>query len=267
MPSLDGDLARRPQSRDGAVNDSRCCPNCSVLRPSYVSSPREVCRILAARRAWTLTPVGVSYPSSCLGRVVALLPASCQGLMVTPQFQELVGTSFVSPETLYGTLWNAISGGKQPPINMEKALDLKLKVGKSARTPHVVVILDEIDQLMSRNQQVLRKLFEWAFSPNSRLVSPPAPRRWLRRLVARGKSVPACLLGMAALGGSWLAYAEFCLILAKRTVQPTKGKLDVLPAPPGDAPRPPLQRVPSAIACERLRGIGDHVPPPLERSG
>ncbi|CAN0138313.1 unnamed protein product, partial [Ectocarpus sp. 12 AP-2014] len=34
----------------------------------------------------------------------------------------------------------------------------------------LVVVLDEIDQLMTENRQVLRKLFQWADAPKSRLV-------------------------------------------------------------------------------------------------
>lgn len=74
---------------------------------------------------------------------------------------------------MHGALWSAISGKNSAPTNVEKALIDKLtRKGKSsAKSPMIVVVVDEIDQLNSRNRQVLRKLFEWADAPKSRMVS------------------------------------------------------------------------------------------------
>lgn len=74
---------------------------------------------------------------------------------------------------MHTALWRAITCGKAVPVNIEKELSKKLKLrGKPTSTsPMLVVVLDEIDQLMSKNRQVLRKLFEWADAPKSRLVS------------------------------------------------------------------------------------------------
>lgn len=70
-------------------------------------------------------------------------------------------------------LWRAVSGQKELPTNVEQALSIKLKRKKkpTARLPMIVVVVDEIDQLMSENQRVLRKLFAWADAPYSRMVS------------------------------------------------------------------------------------------------
>lgn len=72
---------------------------------------------------------------------------------------------------MHTALWRAMSDQKNLPSNVEKALTRKLtsKMPNSS-LPMIVVVLDEIDQLMSQNRQVLRKLFEWADSPKSRLV-------------------------------------------------------------------------------------------------
>lgn len=74
---------------------------------------------------------------------------------------------------MHSALWRAITDGMDVPPNIEKALSAKLKRhGKpTVSSPMVVVVLDEIDQLMTQNRQVLRKLFEWADAPKSRLVS------------------------------------------------------------------------------------------------
>lgn len=87
---------------------------------------------------------------------------------------------------MHGALWLAVTGGNdiEEGIDVEKKLSNKLKYRQktpTATSPMLVVVLDEIDQLMTQNRQVLRKLFEWADAPKSRLVS-------------HNKLVHACLL-------------------------------------------------------------------------
>lgn len=74
---------------------------------------------------------------------------------------------------MHSALWQAVASSAEIPADAEKALGKKLTYARqpTARSPMVVVVLDEIDQLMSHNHQVLRKLFEWADAPKSRLVS------------------------------------------------------------------------------------------------
>lgn len=74
---------------------------------------------------------------------------------------------------MHSALWQAVASSPEIPADAEKALGKKLTYARqpTARSPMVVVVLDEIDQLMSHNHQVLRKLFEWADAPKSRLVS------------------------------------------------------------------------------------------------
>lgn len=83
---------------------------------------------------------------------------------------------------MHGALWLAVTGGKdsEEGIDIEKKLSNKLKYRQKAPTatsPMLVVVLDEIDQLMTQNRLVLRKLFEWADAPKSRLVSQNKPVR------------------------------------------------------------------------------------------
>lgn len=81
----------------------------------------------------------------------------------------------MSPNAMHGALWRAINGarGGEEGIGTEKKLDNKLKYWQKKPTgtsPMLIVVLDEIDQLMTENRQVLRKLFQWADAPKSRLV-------------------------------------------------------------------------------------------------
>lgn len=76
---------------------------------------------------------------------------------------------------MHGALWLAVTGAKEVEegIDIEKRLTNKLKYWQKTPTvtsPMLVVVLDEIDQLMTQNRQVLCKLFEWADAPKSRLV-------------------------------------------------------------------------------------------------
>lgn len=74
---------------------------------------------------------------------------------------------------MHSALWRAVTGGVDVPPNLEKALSAKLKrhAKPTSNSPMIVVVLDEIDQLITQSRQVLRKLFEWADAPKSRLVS------------------------------------------------------------------------------------------------
>ncbi|CAM9110486.1 unnamed protein product, partial [Hapterophycus canaliculatus] len=98
-----------------------------------------------------------------------------KGKTPAPAFHSFTGTEFTSPTAMHDALWRAIIGGKQigEGIDMEKQLDNKLRYHRkrpTATSPMLVVVLDEIDQLMTHNRQVLRKLFEWADAPKSRLI-------------------------------------------------------------------------------------------------
>ncbi|CAN0533149.1 unnamed protein product [Ectocarpus sp. 12 AP-2014] len=100
---------------------------------------------------------------------------SKQGHIPAPAFHAFTGTEFTSPNAMHGALWRAINGarGGEEGIGTEKKLDNKLKFWQkkpTATSPMLVVVLDEIDQLMTENRQVLRKLFQWADAPKSRLV-------------------------------------------------------------------------------------------------
>lgn len=49
-------------------------------------------------------------------------------------------------------------------------VDERVEACVSDQTRMYVVILDELDQLLSKHQQVLYSLFEWAAAPGSKLI-------------------------------------------------------------------------------------------------
>lgn len=101
------------------------------------------------------------------------LPSAAQGEFCSPQFHTFTGTAFTDPEVMYAALWETLGDGIASPPSLEKALNTRLMHPKRSHLalPMIVAVVDEIDQLLSRNHQVVRRLFEWAEAPDSRLVS------------------------------------------------------------------------------------------------
>ncbi|CAM9126827.1 unnamed protein product [Discosporangium mesarthrocarpum] len=89
-----------------------------------------------------------------------------------PIFHTLKGTSFTEPTAMYSALWQVVAGNEPAPSHrIEKLLGSKLtRTSKPSRaSPMIVLVVDEIDLLLSQDRQVLLKLFDWAHGPKSRL--------------------------------------------------------------------------------------------------
>lgn len=153
------------------------------------------------------------YPSN-QRLVLIYLPSFCsdQGKIPAPGFHAFTGTEFTTPEAMHSALWLAVTGNNEVEegINIEKKLSAKLKYRQKTPTvtsPMLVVVLDEIDQLLTQNRQVLRKLFEWADAPKSRLVSLPEAllhsRPWF--MLPSAKSIVSGALTLVAI----LAFMSF----------------------------------------------------------
>ena len=101
-----------------------------------------------------------------------LFSYTSQGKISKPEFRVLRGTALTERGSLHSGLWHAIAGDVKEPVDIERALSRKLIRPKKStkRSWMIVVVVDEIDQLMYHNHDVLRKLFEWADAPKSRLV-------------------------------------------------------------------------------------------------
>lgn len=89
------------------------------------------------------------------------------------KFIEVNGMALATPHHVYAQLWDAIhdqEGGKR--TTTQQAVDLLTKhfTKPSPRRSCTVVLLDELDQLWTRKQDVLYNLFDWPNHRNSRLV-------------------------------------------------------------------------------------------------
>ncbi|KAH9741282.1 Origin of replication complex subunit 1B [Citrus sinensis] len=88
-------------------------------------------------------------------------------------FVEVNGLKLASPENIYRVIYEALSGHR---VSWKKALhslnerflDGK-KIGKEDDRP-CILLIDELDLLVTRNQSVLYNILDWPTKPNSKLI-------------------------------------------------------------------------------------------------
>ncbi|KAF8403830.1 hypothetical protein HHK36_011936 [Tetracentron sinense] len=88
-------------------------------------------------------------------------------------FIEINGLKLASPENIYRVIYEALSGHR---VSWKKAFRLLNerfsdgnKVGKEDNQP-CILLIDELDLLVTRNQSVLYNILDWPTKPNSKLV-------------------------------------------------------------------------------------------------
>ncbi|KAM3208286.1 hypothetical protein ACQJBY_063139 [Aegilops geniculata] len=88
-------------------------------------------------------------------------------------FIEINGLKLASPENIYKVIYEQLSGHR---VGWKKALHYLTehfsdgkKIGKQANQP-IVLLIDELDLLLTRNQSVLYNILDWPTKPNSNLV-------------------------------------------------------------------------------------------------
>ncbi|XP_068637543.1 origin of replication complex subunit 1B-like isoform X2 [Aristolochia californica] len=89
-------------------------------------------------------------------------------------FVEINGLKLASPENIYRVLYEALTGHR---VGWKKALHLlnrrfsedNRKVGKEDNQP-CILLIDELDLLVTRNQSVLYNIIDWPTKPNSKLI-------------------------------------------------------------------------------------------------
>ncbi|KAI8076342.1 P-loop containing nucleoside triphosphate hydrolase protein [Halteromyces radiatus] len=80
--------------------------------------------------------------------------------------------SINEPKAIYTKLVTELkpTSSKKFPINADILVQVEYLLLNTKKDTLNVVILDEIDHLVTKDQDVLYKIFEWAFLPTSRLV-------------------------------------------------------------------------------------------------
>ncbi|KAG7542915.1 Zinc finger PHD-type [Arabidopsis thaliana x Arabidopsis arenosa] len=106
--------------------------------------------------------------------VMKNLKAEVEAGSVSPYcFVEINGLKLASPENIYSVIYEAMSGHR---VGWKKALQFLnerfaegKRIGKEEGKP-CILLIDELDLLVTRNQSVLYNILDWPTKPNSRLV-------------------------------------------------------------------------------------------------
>lgn len=91
-----------------------------------------------------------------------------QGSLPAFQFVEINGLRLPSPNHAYTVIWEALTGQHAAPARAAELLDDYF--ASSKERPVTVLLVDELDLLVTRNQMVLYNLFDWPTRKNSQLV-------------------------------------------------------------------------------------------------
>jgi len=112
---------------------------------------------------------GTGKTASVYEVVRSLQSRSDSGQLPPFHFVEVNGMRLQHPQQAYSIMWHAISGRLVAPKSAALLLD-KHFASKDPDRECCVVLADEVDALVTRNQRVLYNMFDWPAKPQSRLV-------------------------------------------------------------------------------------------------
>ncbi|KAF1364807.1 P-loop containing nucleoside triphosphate hydrolase protein [Lizonia empirigonia] len=102
--------------------------------------------------------------------VVAQLHASVQAEELDDFiFVEINGMKVTDPHQSYSLLWQALRGDRVSPSHALELLEREFSAPSPRRVP-CVVLMDELDQLVTKNQSVMYNFFNWPQLRYSRLI-------------------------------------------------------------------------------------------------
>ncbi|EMD00789.1 hypothetical protein BAUCODRAFT_183202 [Baudoinia panamericana UAMH 10762] len=84
-------------------------------------------------------------------------------------FVEINGMKVTDPHQSYSLLWEALKGHRVSPSHALELLEREFSTPSPRRVP-CVVLMDELDQLVTRNQGVMYNFFNWPQLRHSRLI-------------------------------------------------------------------------------------------------
>jgi origin recognition complex subunit 1 len=84
-------------------------------------------------------------------------------------FVEINGMKVTDPHQSYSLLWEALRGDRVSPSHALSLLQQEFTTPSPRRVP-CVVLMDELDQLVTRNQSVMYNFFNWPALRHSRLI-------------------------------------------------------------------------------------------------
>lgn len=102
--------------------------------------------------------------------VISQLQLRCEeGELPEFAFLEINGMKLINPQEAYETLWEEISGQRISSSNAVTLLEKEFKKPNTERVP-VLVLMDEMDQLVTKSQGVMYNFFNWPTFKNSKLI-------------------------------------------------------------------------------------------------
>ena len=102
--------------------------------------------------------------------VIAQLNASVQAEELDDFiFVEINGMKVTDPHQAYSLLWQALRGDRVSPSHALTLLEQEFSTPSPRRVP-CVVLMDELDQLVTRSQSVMYNFFNWPGLRHSRLI-------------------------------------------------------------------------------------------------
>jgi origin recognition complex subunit 1 len=84
-------------------------------------------------------------------------------------FVEINGMKVTDPHQSYSLLWEALKGDRVSPSQALDLLEREFNHPSPRRVP-CVVLMDELDQLVTKNQSVMYNFFNWPGLRHSRLI-------------------------------------------------------------------------------------------------
>jgi origin recognition complex subunit 1 len=84
-------------------------------------------------------------------------------------FVEINGMKVTDPHQSYSLLWEALRGDRVSPSHALDLLEREFSTPSPRRVP-CVVLMDELDQLVTKNQSVMYNFFNWPTMKHSRLI-------------------------------------------------------------------------------------------------
>lgn len=84
-------------------------------------------------------------------------------------FVEINGMKVTDPRQAYSLLWEALKGDRVSPAHALDLLEREFSHPSPRRVP-CVVLMDELDQLVTKNQSVMYNFFNWPARRHSRLI-------------------------------------------------------------------------------------------------
>lgn len=112
---------------------------------------------------------GVGKTATIREAIGALRDNVEQGYVDDFDYLEINCLKLLSPNSAYEKLWEHLSGIKVTPSNAVVLLGEHFKRKREERKP-LIVLLDELDHLVTRTQMVLYNFFDWPTLSNSKLI-------------------------------------------------------------------------------------------------